>query len=115
MITFLEKPHLYLVNGVITPSVSEILHFIFPDKYKGIDARILNRKGIYGTTIHESVEMYEANIKTMALDEAFDVTVQAMDLNYIQEIIHMSIFVDVVLMEQPYIILLMTKNLKKVN
>ena len=85
MITFLEKPHIYLVNGVITPSVSEILHFIFPDKYKGISEKILNRKGVYGTTIHESVEMYEANIKTMTLDEAFDVTIQAMDLNYIQE------------------------------
>lgn len=84
-IVFLEKPHIYLVNGVITPSVSEILHFIFPDKYKGIDKRILNKKAEYGTKIHESIEMYEANIKTMAIEEAFDVTVQAMELNYIQE------------------------------
>ena len=85
MITFIEKPHIYLVNGVITPSVSEILHFIFPNKYSGIPDWILERKSKYGTKIHESVEMYEANIKTMTLDEAFDVTVQAMDLNYIQE------------------------------
>lgn len=84
-ITFLEEQHIYLVGGVITPSVSEILHFIFPDKYKGVDKRILNRKAEYGTKIHESIEMYEANIKTMAIEEAFDVTVQAMDLTYIQE------------------------------
>lgn len=85
MIDFLEEPHIYLVNGVITPSVSEILHFIFPDKYKGVDRKILNKKAQYGTTIHESIEMYEANIKTMSIQEAFDVTIQAKELSYIQE------------------------------
>lgn len=85
MIDFLEEPHIYLVNGVITPSVSEILHFIFPDKYKGVDRKILNKKAQYGTTIHESIEIYEANIKTMSIQEAFDVTIQAKELSYIQE------------------------------
>lgn len=85
MITFLDEPHIYLVDGIITPSVSEILHFIFPDKYKGVDKKILNRKAEYGTTIHESIEMYEANIQTMQLEDAFNVVIQAKDLNYIQE------------------------------
>ena len=85
MIEFLEKPHIYLVNGIITPSVSEILHFIFPDKYKGVDKRILNKKAEYGTKIHESIEMYENNIKAMSIEEAFNVTVQAQELTYIQE------------------------------
>lgn len=85
MITFLEEPHIYLVDGVITPSVSEILHFIFPDKYKNVNKKILNKKAEYGTTIHESIEMYENNLRTMSLEEAFDVTVQAKDLSYIQE------------------------------
>lgn len=84
-ITFLEEPHIYLVDGVITPSVSEILHYIFPDKYKGVNRKILNKKAEYGTTIHESIEMYEANIKTMSLKEAFDVVIQAKELSYIQE------------------------------
>lgn len=85
MIEFLEEPHIYLVDGVIVPSVSEILHFIFPDKYKGVNKAVLNKKAQYGTTIHESIEMYEANIKTMTMEEAFNVTVQAKELNYIQE------------------------------
>jgi len=85
MIEFIEQQHIYLVGGVITPSVSQILHFIFPDKYKNVDKKILNRKAEYGTKIHESVELYENNIKTMTLEEAFDVTVQAQELNYIQE------------------------------
>ena len=85
MIDFIEKPHIYLVDGVITPSVSEILHFMFPDKYSGIPDWILERKAKYGTKIHESIEMYEANIKTMSIQEAFDVTIQAKELTYIQE------------------------------
>ena len=85
MIEFLEEPHLYLVDGILTPSVSEILHFIFPDKYKGVNKKILNRKAQYGTTIHESVEMFENNLKTMNLEEAFNTTIQAKGLNYIQE------------------------------
>ena len=85
MIEFIDEPHIYLVNGVITPSVSEILHFIFPNKYKGVNRKILNKKAEYGTTIHESIEMYEANIKTMSIEEAFNVTIQAKELSYIQE------------------------------
>lgn len=85
MIDFIEKPHIYLVDGIITPSVSEILHFMFPDKYSGIPDWILERKAKYGTKIHESIEMYEANIKTMSIQEAFDVTIQAKELTYIQE------------------------------
>lgn len=85
MIDFLEEPHIYLVDGVITPSVSEILHYIFPDKYKGVNRKILNKKAEYGTTIHESIEMYEANIKVMRIEEAFYVTTQAKGLTYIQE------------------------------
>lgn len=86
MIDFLEEPHIYLVDGVITPSVSEILHFIFPEKYKNVSRYILNKKAQYGTTIHQSVEMLENNLKTMSIEEAFNVTVQALDLNYIQEV-----------------------------
>lgn len=50
--------------GVIVPSVSEILHFLFPDKYKNVSANILSKKAEYGTIIHESIECLE-NGKTL--------------------------------------------------
>ena len=84
MIEFIEEEHIYLIDGVIVPSVSEILHFIFPNKYKDVPEHILESKAEYGTKIHESIEMYEANLKTMSKEEAFDVTIQAKELNYIQ-------------------------------
>ena len=58
-LTFIEDTHRYLYKGVLVPSVSEILHFIFPDKYKGVDKETLNNKAKYGSTIHEYIEMFE--------------------------------------------------------
>ena len=56
MIEFVEEGHLYLYNGVIIPSVSEILGFIFPDKYKDVPEWILNNKAEYGSLVHKLTE-----------------------------------------------------------
>lgn len=63
MIEFLEKEHIYLKDGMIVPSVSEILSFIFPDKYKDVPKQILNKKADYGTKVHESIEKLEKDGK----------------------------------------------------
>lgn len=87
MIDFLEEGHIYLVNGVLTPSVSDVLSYIFPDKYKGVDERILNNKARYGTKIHNSIELYETILKNNNLDvnEVFQYVVINEVLDYIQE------------------------------
>lgn len=68
MIEFIEEGHIYLMDGVIIPSVSEILHFIFPNKYAGIDKEILNKKAEYGSKIHETIECIEQNKTFPELD-----------------------------------------------
>lgn len=68
MIEFIEDGHIYLLNGVIIPSVSEILRFIFPDKYKNVDSNVLNKKAEYGSVVHESVECLEQNKDLPELD-----------------------------------------------
>lgn len=59
MIEFIDDGHIYLVDGVITPSVSEILKFIFPNKYKDVPIKILQSKAEYGTKVHETIETLE--------------------------------------------------------
>jgi len=59
MIEFLKEEHLYLVDGVITPSVTQILQFIFPDKYKGVPIEILQNKAEYGSILHKVIEIAE--------------------------------------------------------
>lgn len=59
MIEFLEDGHIYLKDGIIVPSVSEILDFIFPNKYSGIPNWVLENKANYGTTVHYAIECLE--------------------------------------------------------
>ena len=59
MIDFIEDGHIYLKDRIITPSVSEILHFIFPNKYKGIPESILEKKAEYGSKVHKAIEILE--------------------------------------------------------
>lgn len=59
MVEFIENGHFYLVDGVLTPSVSKILHFIFPSKYSNIPEKILNAKAEYGSKVHKAIENLE--------------------------------------------------------
>ncbi len=68
MIEFIENGHIYLKDGVIIPSVSEILHFIFPNKYKDVDTIILQKKAEYGSTVHEAIECFEQKKDIPELD-----------------------------------------------
>ena len=62
-IEFLENEHIYLYKGYIIPSVSEILKFIFPNKYENIPFQILKEKSIFGTKVHEAIEILEREQK----------------------------------------------------
>ena len=57
MIEFIEESHTYLVEGVITPSISQILKATkFKDKYKGIPEGVLKAKARFGTEVHKALE-----------------------------------------------------------
>ena len=66
MIEFLEEPHLYLKDGILVKSVTQILYLIFPDKYKGIDNKTLSKKAQFGTKGHSIIE----NLDVSDLDKA---------------------------------------------
>lgn len=57
MIEFIEDEHIYLVGGVIVPSVTSILsNTIFKGKYDGVPKYILNNKAQFGTNVHRAIE-----------------------------------------------------------
>lgn len=58
-VEYIDEGHIYLVGGVITPSVSEIIRFIYPDKYSNIPKKILEEKAEFGTHVHNAIECYE--------------------------------------------------------
>ena len=58
MIEFIEQGHIYLCDGVILPSVSDIVKFRFPLQYANIPTSVLLKKASYGTRLHELTERY---------------------------------------------------------
>ena len=58
MIEFVEETHTYVCDGVIIPSVSELIRFKFPDAYKGVPDKVLKKKASYGTKVHQTIESF---------------------------------------------------------
>lgn len=52
--------HLYIVDGIEVPSVTQILKKKFPAKYPGVDLAVLERAARLGTRLHKAIEDYEA-------------------------------------------------------
>lgn len=55
---FIPEHHIYLVDGIITPCVSNILSYKFND-YANIPQDILKRASDRGTELHKAIEDYE--------------------------------------------------------
>lgn len=53
---YIDETHTYLVDGVIVPSITQILKIKFGNKYAGIDKDILQRAADKGTEVHEAIE-----------------------------------------------------------
>jgi len=59
MVKFLESSHTYLNDdGIIIPSVTQLLSWKFGSGYDDVPAEILEAKAKYGTRIHALVEEY---------------------------------------------------------
>jgi hypothetical protein len=57
-VEFIEEQHIYLVDGVIVPCVSNILAYKFND-YSGVSREVLQRASELGTNLHKAIEDYE--------------------------------------------------------
>lgn len=55
---YLADTHTYLIDGVIYPSITQLLGVKFGNKYSGISAATLKRAADAGTAVHEAIEAY---------------------------------------------------------
>ena len=53
---YYDREHLYLVDGQIVPSVTQIIHQKFINKYKGVCAVTLKNASDHGTAVHKAIE-----------------------------------------------------------
>ena len=57
-IEYVEDGHYYLCNGILIPSVSELIRFKFPSMYANVPKEVLKRKADYGSRVHEYVQRF---------------------------------------------------------
>ena len=55
-IEFKEDTHTYSVDGIVLPSVTQIISEIMPNKYANVNKRVLNEKAKFGTLGHKVIE-----------------------------------------------------------
>lgn len=58
-IEYIDERHLYLVDGLILPSITQIMKVKFGNKYDGIDEEILKRASERGNRVHKAIEEFE--------------------------------------------------------
>ena len=53
---YIDESHTYLVDGIIVPSITQIMKIKFGNKYSGVSNEILNKAAENGTRVHEAIE-----------------------------------------------------------
>lgn len=56
LLEYIDETHTYLVDGVIVPSITQIMKIKFGNKYSGVSKEILNKAAENGTRVHEAIE-----------------------------------------------------------
>lgn len=68
-VEFIGDSHTYLIDGVIVPSITQILKVRFNKKYDGIPKSTLQRASEKGTQMHEVIEKWCKNEEESDLKE----------------------------------------------
>ncbi len=55
---YYDDEHIYLVDGVIVPSITQILKVKFGNKYKAVNTAVLKQASERGTEVHEAIELF---------------------------------------------------------
>ena len=56
ILEYFDDTHTYLVNGIIVPSITQIMKVKFKNKYDGVNKDVLNKASEKGTQIHNAIE-----------------------------------------------------------
>lgn len=66
---YIEDGHIYLIDGIIVPSITQLLKVKFGNKYDHVDRITLERASEAGTQVHEAIEAWCRDGKESELKE----------------------------------------------
>lgn len=55
---YINESHTYIVDGIIVPSITQILKYKFGGMYSGISKEVLQQAADRGTAVHEAIEKW---------------------------------------------------------
>ncbi len=58
VVEYIDETHTYLVDGIILPSITQILKIKFGNKYNNVSQDVLQRASELGTATHKVIEDY---------------------------------------------------------
>lgn len=58
---YYDANHIYLVDGIVVPSITTILKQRFGGKYAGVSKAVLKRAAEKGTAVHDAIEQWCVN------------------------------------------------------
>ena len=59
VLEYIDETHTYIYNGIVLPSITQVLKVKFGNKYDGIPQDVLQRAAQRGTELHKAIEDYE--------------------------------------------------------
>jgi len=68
-VEYYDDEHMYLVNGVIVSSITQLLKKRFGGKYDGVNSAVLNKAAEEGTKVHKVIELYCKNGEESDIEE----------------------------------------------
>ena len=59
LLEYIDETHTYIYDGVILPSITQILKTKFGNKYNAVNKNVLQTASEKGTAVHQAIENYE--------------------------------------------------------
>lgn len=59
LLEYIDETHTYIYDGVVLPSITQILKIKFGNKYAGVSKKVLDEASEKGTAVHLAIENYE--------------------------------------------------------
>ena len=66
---YIDDTHTYLVDGIIVPSITQLIKMKFNNKYDAVPKKVLKKAADKGTAMHLAIELYEKENKESDLVE----------------------------------------------
>lgn len=87
LIDFDSERHIYHIDGVVLPSVTQLIQALYGNIYERVDTQLLQRASEYGTLVHSEIERYlkynDTNCTTQEAKTFIEKVIPSFNIKYV--------------------------------